>query len=79
MLITTWLDVIKWRIQHPSNAGKPSVRTQRIPRSPRYTQRWLSREKQRINRYSRRRVKQIIQRGEDPAGMQFGINPWHID
>jgi hypothetical protein len=78
MLITTWLDVIKWRIQHPSNAGKPSIRQNKLPRSTRYSQRWLTKEKQRINRFSRRKVKQLLHIGEDPSSMQFGINPWHL-
>lgn len=59
------------------NVGKPSPHSQMLP----YKQyihakrpRRLSKEKTRIHRYSRRKVKQLIFLGEDPSNLQFNIN-----
>ena len=59
------------------NVGKPSSHTQVLPykRHPNVKRpRRLSKEKMRIHRYSRRKVKQLILLGEDPSNLQFNIN-----
>ena len=65
------------RVHTEVNVGKPSPHSQMLP----YKQhphakrpRRLSKEKARIHRYSRRKVRQILLLGEDPGNLQFNIN-----